>query len=190
MFTGIIEAAGRVRGFSGARLEIEVPRNLARLKKGASLAVNGTCLTVAGRSAGTLRFDVVAETRRRTALGILKHGDRVNLERPLKVSSRLDGHFVLGHVDGVGRVKRLTPEKKGMSALVSFPAPIRRFLVEKGSVTVDGVSLTLGKVSKPGFWIHLVPHTLKVTSLGGLKPGTRVNLEADVLAKLVLNRIR
>jgi riboflavin synthase len=189
MFTGIIEAQGKVVGWKKAAgtaltLELAVPGVVERtLKKGGSLAVNGACLTVTGKKKGLVWFNVIEETLRRTMLGSLKKGDGVNLERPLPWKGRVEGHFVLGHVDGVGRIKKITSAKQGKSFLIAFPKSLRRFFLEKGSVAVDGVSLTLGKVSANGFWVHCIPHTLKVTGFGAYREGSAVNLEADILIK-------
>lgn len=188
MFTGIVEATGRVAAISKKELCLAVPAKLSTIKIGGSLAVNGACLSVVRKTAGKLYFNVVEETLRRTTLGGLKAGDSVNLERPLKYGDRLEGHFVLGHVDAVGRILEAESEKTQKSFLVGCPSALRRFIVEKGSVAVDGVSLTIGKVSPRGFWIHLIPHTLQETIAAAYRPGTRVNLEADLLTKLLLNR--
>ncbi len=190
MFTGIIETRGIVRSafFSSVRasmLEIEPQKTLLGLKIGSSVAVNGACLTVFKKRGKRLFFQLVRETLHRTTLGGLKAGEKVNLERSMRVGARFEGHKVLGHVDGVGRVRKILESRKNeKSIFIAFPGKFRPFLVEKGSIAVDGVSLTLGKVSKGGFWVHCIPHTLKITSLGGCKPGSRVNLETDVLAKL------
>jgi len=167
-------------------LEIEAPAVSKGLKIGGSLAVNGACLTVTGKKGSRLFFSVVEETKRRTALGRLKPGDPVNLERPLKFGQRMEGHFVLGHVDGVGEVRRVLSKGGERSFLISFPRPLTPYMVEKGSVAVDGVSLTLGKVRGGSFWIHCIPHTLRSTLFGAYRGKSKVNLEADILAKLVL----
>lgn len=184
MFTGIVEAKGIVKKISEHTLEIEVGALARGMKIGGSLAVNGACLTVVKKTARRLSFNVVPETLLRTDLGRLKSGDPVNLERALRFGSRVEGHFVLGHVDGLGRVTRIRRVKNGRDFFVTFPKALGRYFFEKGSVTIDGVSLTLGKVSSRGFWVHLVPHTLRNTVLGDCLPGTAVNLEADILAKL------
>ena len=190
MFTGIVESLGRVKALRPAgrrragRLDIEAPKAAGSLRKGSSLSVNGACLTVIGKSGKKLSFDLVQETERRTALGRLRPGDRVNLERPLRYNRRIEGHFVLGHVDGVGRVVKVAQKGNEKSFLVQFPRRLRRYFVEKGSVAVDGVSLTLGKVSGNRFWVHGIPHTLKSTNFGGYRTNTLVNIEADILAKL------
>ena len=189
MFTGLVEATGRVVSLKRATLRLSVPTPLSRLKKGASLAVSGACLTVA-KSGHSLSFHLVKETLRRSTLGQLEPGDAVNLERPLKTGSRLDGHFVLGHVDGIGRVSRVREGKREKSFFIIYPVRLSPYFVEKGSVAVDGVSLTLGKVGQGGFWLHLIPHTLKNTVSRYYTVGTRVNLEADVIAKLAYSKGR
>ena len=188
MFTGIVEATGTVRRFerrykNADTLVLRVPAAMARLKIGASLSVSGVCLTLVLRKGRGLSFNVVRETGNRTTLGNLKSGDRVNLERPLKWNGRVEGHFVLGHVDGVGVVKKLKENAREKSFFIQCPPDVRRFILEKGSVAVDGVSLTVGKADSRGFWTHGIPHTLKYTTLGGLKLNDRVNLEADILIK-------
>ncbi len=193
MFTGIVETRGRIasalRKGRHWRLAIEMPASMvSSLKKGASLSVNGACLTVVGKKGKTVDFDVVPETLRRTNLGRLMAGDRVNLERPLRYGRRVDGHFVLGHVDGRAKLQRAVSNKKETRFLVAAPAVTRRFILEKGSVTLDGVSLTVGKVSRKGFWVHVIPHTLNVTTLGSWKAGALINLETDLLAKLASRR--
>ncbi len=197
MFTGIVEKIGVVRELKKnskrrtRTLVLDVRGGLSRtLGIGGSVAVNGACLTLVRKKAGTLSFELVAETLRRTTLRDLKPGDRVHLELPLKGNSRLDGHFVLGHVDGVGEVLRVKRSDGEMSLLVSPPKPLRPFFLEKGSIAVDGVSLTVGRVSARSFWLHLIPHTLKKTCFGGLKAGDRVNLEADILVKLLSKMFR
>ncbi len=184
MFTGIVEAKGVVKKIKPGTLEIEAGALARGMKIGGSLAVNGACLTVVKKLSGKLSFNVVPETLKRTDLGRLKAGDPVNLERALRFGSRVEGHFVLGHVDGLGKIARIRRIKSGRDFFVAFPKALGRYFFEKGSVTIDGVSLTLGKVSARGFWVHLVPHTLRNTVLGGYRPGTTVNLEADILAKL------
>jgi riboflavin synthase len=189
MFTGIVEELGRVRsvgsGPSGIRLEVGC-RTVARdAGVGSSISVDGVCLTVAHAGAELLAFDLTEETLRRTTLGRLGPGQPVNLERPLTLATRLGGHLVQGHVDAVGRVAAVVPEGQGVRMTVRVSEDLRRFLVEKGSVTVDGVSLTVASTNGGTFDVALVPHTLEVTALGGRRPGDPVNLEMDVLAKYV-----
>jgi len=189
MFTGIVEVVGTVTGVEprGDRttLEIEAPTIASDLAVGDSVAVNGGCLTVVGRDASRLCFEAVRETLERTSLGELRVGSRVNLERALRAGGRLDGHIVQGHVDGTGRVGRLERDGDDVRLYVDCGPEIAGFLVEKGSVAVDGVSLTVVGVGEAGFDVALIPHTLAATTLGERRPGDRVNLEADVLGKYV-----
>ncbi|HJU82310.1 MAG TPA: riboflavin synthase [Acidimicrobiia bacterium] len=186
MFTGIIESLGTVRDIGGTddgrRLIVE--SELApELKAGDSIAVNGVCLTVTEQVDSSFGLDVVAETLRRTNLGHLLAGDRVNLERPLRADGRLDGHVVQGHVDTFGAVSKTTPEGMGRRMAVDVSPRFRRYLVEKGSIAVDGVALTIASVTGTGFEAALIPFTLEVTTLGSRQAGQQVNLEFDVLAK-------
>src|ERR1041385_2388851 len=190
MFTGIVEEVGSVMG-SGPRLVVRSPKVAADSGAGASVAVNGVCLTVVERGASdgepdTLAFDLSGETLSRSTLGELRPGDRVNLERPATLATRLGGHLVQGHVDGVGRVVSATPAPGGGSLLtVAFPEGLARYVVEKGSIAVDGVSLTAIDAGFGTFAVALWPFTLGATTRGGGRPGDRVNLEVDVIAKYV-----
>jgi riboflavin synthase len=187
VFSGIIESVGEVLRFRRLRgdAELTLRSGFRGLVLGESIAVNGACMTVAARRAGTFSVVVSAESLRRTTLGSLRAGDEVNLERSLRVSDRLSGHFVFGHVDGVGTLASITPE--GGSALYRFelPAGMARFLVEKGSIAVDGVSLTVFACRRGSFTVSVIPHTAAVTTLGAMRPGRRVNLETDMLARYV-----
>jgi riboflavin synthase len=191
MFTGIVEGTGTVAALaaaddaSGARLEVEAPFLAGDLRPGESVAVNGCCLTVAQATAAGFAADLVAETLRRTALGGLAAGDLVNLERPMALGGRLGGHLVQGHVDGVARVLDRTAAGDGQEVRIELPAELQRYVVEKGSVAVDGVSLTVAGVGPGWFAVALVPHTLEVTTLGRRRPGDPVQLEVDVVAKYV-----
>jgi riboflavin synthase len=191
MFTGIIEGTGTVAALaaagdgSGARLEVEAGFLAGDLRLGESVAVNGCCVTVAAVTAAGFAADLVAETLRRTALGGLAAGDRVNLERPVALGGRLGGHLVQGHVDGVARVLERTEVGAGEEVKVELPADLARYVVEKGSIAVDGVSLTVAGVGPGWFTVTLVPHTLEVTTLGRRRPGDPVQLEVDVVAKYV-----
>ncbi|MBI2709918.1 MAG: riboflavin synthase [Actinobacteria bacterium] len=180
MFTGIVEERGTVEQRDGPRLRIAATAVLADVELGASIAVNGTCLTVVGWGEGWWEADVVAETYARTSLGRLGPGDPVNLERPVRLADRLGGHLVQGHVDGVGEVLTAAPELR-----VRPPVPLLRYIVEKGSVTLDGVSLTVASVDGESFTVAVIPHTAEVTTLGRRLPGDLVNVEVDVVAKYV-----
>jgi riboflavin synthase len=191
MFTGIVEGTGTVAalavadGGGGARLEVEAPFLAGGLRLGESVAVNGCCLTVAEATPGGFAADLVAETLRRTALGGLAAGDTVNLERPMALGDRLGGHLVQGHVDGVAKMLERTAVGDGEEVRIELPPQLRRYVVEKGSIAVDGVSLTVAGVGPGWFAVALVPHTLEVTTLGRRRPGDPVQLEVDVVAKYV-----
>jgi riboflavin synthase len=183
MFTGIVEASGMVVAASPVRLE--VASAITDLILGESIAVNGVCLTVAARSEGGFVADISEETAGRTSLGSLAAGDPVNLERAMPAGGRFGGHIVQGHVDGVGRIKELKELEGSVEMFFEVPGELERYLVEKGSVTVEGVSLTVASLGIGEFSVSLVPHTLASTTLGSRKSGDRVNLEVDVLAKYV-----
>jgi riboflavin synthase len=185
MFTGIVEERGRVRTLDGGRLVVACRTVGDDAAMGDSVAVNGVCLTVVGAAPGSLSFDMAPETLSRTTLSRLRPDDPVNLERPLTLASRLGGHLVQGHVDGVGTVRSSSGNGQGIRLRIALPERLRPYMVEKGSVAVDGVSLTVAAADEEGFEVALVPHTLEVTTLGARRPGDEVNLEADVLAKYV-----
>jgi riboflavin synthase len=186
MFTGIVEELGRISSRDGTRLRVACSLVSEDSDIGASVAVNGVCLTVVERDDDGLAFDLSQETLRRTALGRLASGDPVNLERPATLATRLGGHLVQGHVDAVGAVASIRPAPDGGAWLrVSTPTELGRYLVEKGSVTVDGVSLTVAALEEGGFAVALIPHTLSVTTFGSAREGDPVNLEVDVIAKYV-----
>jgi riboflavin synthase len=185
MFTGIVRELGTVDAFDGSRLVVAAPETAASAAVGDSVAVVGVCLTVVANEDGRLAFDAVPETLSRTALGGLQPGDAVNVEPSLRVGDPLGGHVVQGHVDAVGRVRSVTPEGDGRRAWVDAPDAVVRYCIEKGSIAVDGVSLTVAAFDDDGFEVALIPHTLAVTTLGRLEPGHEVNLEADVLGKAV-----
>jgi riboflavin synthase len=178
MFTGIVRERGRVASFDGARLVVE---SRIDAEVGDSVSVDGVCLTVAEARNGTLSFDVMVETLSRAKF----FGAQVNLEPALRAGDPLGGHYVQGHVDGVGHVRSVEPEGEGRRIWIDAEPDLVRYLVEKGSITVDGVSLTVAELDRGGFSVALVQHTLAATTLGGLATGDRVNLETDVLAKYV-----
>jgi riboflavin synthase len=188
MFTGLVQATGVVRAVDprpdGARVRVETPLG-RELSPGDSVAVGGVCLTAVEADRGGFAAHVVAETLRRSALGGLRAGARVNLELPLRASDRLGGHLVQGHVDGVGTVDAAREEGLGRVLRVVAPGELLRYVVEKGSIAVDGVSLTVAHVDDEAFEVALIPETLERTTLGAAAPGDPVNLEADVLAKYV-----
>ncbi len=178
MFTGLIEELGSLVARHGQRFTFTSSLVITDAEVGASISVSGCCLTVVDLGAGTWSADVVDETLTRTTLGALSPGDTVNLERPVRLADRLGGHVVQGHVDGVGRVVSPTPD-------LVVATPDTRYVVEKGSVAVDGVSLTVVEVGDDHFRVAVIPHTAAVTTLGRLRPGDPVNLEFDILAKYV-----
>ncbi len=197
MFTGIVETLGLVtrveRSVTSASLAIEAPEILSGVALGASIAVNGCCLTVAALEARGFRFEAVTETLACTNLGLLEAGSRVNLERALRADGRFDGHFVQGHIDAVGRVRSLLRRGDDVRLAIGCEPALAELLVPKGSVAVDGVSLTLAGLGDDVFEIALIPYTLRHTTLGSLGTGAAVNLEADILGKYVrrgLERIR
>ena len=189
MFTGLIEEKGKVirlePGPGGMRLAVEAPGVSRDVKLGDSVAVNGACLTAIEASPPMLKFDVVRETVGRTTLGRLRPGDAVNLERPLRAGDRLGGHMVLGHVDGVGAVREI--RKSGGETIFRFEAPpeIMKYVVEKGSIAVDGISLTVAELGPDWFTAAAIPHTLAGTTLSDAAVGSNVNLETDIIGKYV-----
>jgi riboflavin synthase len=189
MFTGLVEALGTVRRLdpdgAGRRLEIDAPDLSAGLVLGESVAVNGCCLTVVARDAGGCHFQAGPETLGRTNLGELRPGDRVNLERSLRLGDRLGGHIVQGHIDGVGRIDQRLTQGDWVTMWFRCAPALAAQMVSKGSVAVDGVSLTLVDVEAERFSVALIPHTLGLTTLGCKGPGDPVNLETDLLAKYV-----
>ena len=189
MFTGIIRERGRVaavdRTGDAIRLRLEAPETAAQVAIGDSVAVNGVCLTAVAVEDGAFAFDAIPETLRRSSLGRLGPGDEVNVEPALRVGDPLGGHYVQGHVDGVGRVRSAAPAGDDVVLSIDAPPELLRYLVEKGSVTVEGVALTVTAIDEEGFSVALVPHTLAQTTLPSLAVADAVNLEVDVLAKYV-----
>ena len=188
MFSGIVEEMGSVAGNDidrAGRLRVAARTVVADVAIGDSIAVNGCCLTVIDADAGGFTADVVPESARRTNLGELQPGDPVNLEAALRAGERIGGHMMSGHVDAVGIVASLTPEGNMVVVRVDAPPEVLRYVVEKGCIAVDGISLTVVGVDAAGFTVALIPHTLAVTRAGRWRPGSRVNLEADLVAKYV-----
>jgi riboflavin synthase len=185
MFTGIIEEIGRVKSVQRGRLTISANKVFEDLKLGDSIAVNGVCLTITALNKDTFAVDIMPETMRRSNLGMLSPGDEVNLERALVVGGRMGGHFVQGHVDDTGRVLSLIPEAEAVLMWIAAPAEITNYLVEKGFIAVDGISLTVINRNASSFTVSLVAYTLEHTTMGKKKPGDIVNLEIDILAKYV-----
>ena len=176
---------GRVASFEGGRVTIEAPQTAPDARVGDSIAIDGVCLTVVSVDGGSFAFDAVPETLSRTSLATLEPGSPVNLEPALRAGDALGGHYVQGHVDGVGSVRAVEPEGDGNRVWFDAPVGLLRYVVEKGSIAVQGTSLTVAATDDRGFAVALIPHTLAATTLGSLAVGDRVNLEADVLAKYV-----
>ncbi|MCP9988785.1 MULTISPECIES: riboflavin synthase [Streptomyces] len=189
MFTGIVEELGEVTAVEAlgdaSRFRVRGPVVTRGAKHGDSIAVNGVCLTVVEREGDEFTADVMAETLKRSSLGALTAGSRVNLERPMPADGRFGGHIVQGHVDGTGTIVERTPSENWEVVRVSLPAELARYVVEKGSITVDGVSLTVVDAGADHFTVSLIPTTLALTTLGRKQPGDPVNLEVDVIAKYV-----
>jgi riboflavin synthase len=189
MFTGIVRERGRLVSTSGdaqgVELEVEAPETAAHAAVGDSIALDGCCLTATQVSDGRIAFHAVPETIRRSTLAHRSPGDELNVEPALRAGEPLGGHYVQGHVDAVGRVAQAEPEGDGLRVRIEAPPELLRYCVEKGSIAVDGVSLTIAGLAPNTFDVALVPHTLAATTLGHLSPGDEVNLEADVLAKYV-----
>ena len=184
MFTGLVQTKGKIAALAEGRLSVETPAPLG-LAEGDSVAVNGVCLTATGIENGRFDADVMPETLRRTSLGALAEGDPVNLEPALRADGRLGGHIMQGHVDGTGTVASVREEGVARVVRIACAAELLRYVVEKGSIAVDGVSLTVSAVDEAGFEVSLIPETLERTTLGAAEPGRVVNLEVDVLAKYV-----
>jgi riboflavin synthase len=189
VFTGIVRERGRVvaveGGVDGVRLTVEAPATATSVAPGDSVALAGVCLTAVAVPNGRIVFEAVRETLSHSTLGRLSAGDDLNVEPALRAGDPLGGHYVQGHVDAVGRVRAVEREGDGARLWVEAPADVLRYCVAKGSITVDGVSLTIAELAEGAFAVALVPHTLAVTTLGALTTGDEVNLEADVLAKYV-----
>ncbi len=190
MFTGIVKELGKVRRISGLggvyKLSIEAKDSAAGLNTGDSLAVNGVCLTLTGKDKNTLDFDVMGETFKRTNMSKLKIGEAVNLESALRAGDPLGGHFVSGHIDCVGRIREIKRAGDNYSIEVAFPGQYKKFVVEKGSIALDGISLTVGMVGNGSAHVHIIPHTLKATTLGSKRSGDEVNIEFDMIGKYIL----
>ena len=189
MFTGIVRELGVVveaeEAQGGRALAVRAPATASQSRVGDSIAIDGCCLTATKVADGTIRFQAVPETIARSTLGTVQRDKQVNVEPAIRAGEELGGHYVQGHVDAVGRIRSVEAEGQGLRVVVQAPEAVLRYCVEKGSVTVDGVSLTVAEVADDAFSVALVPHTLEATTLSGVRPGQPVNLEADVLAKYV-----
>jgi len=191
MFTGIIHYQGFFKGCraAGNELAVAVGPSFPALESGESVAVNGVCLSLLRREADTLSFNLSQETLARTSLGSLRAGEKLNLELPLTLQTPLSGHLVNGHVDGLGRVLKIVDRRPGRRLTISFPRELRPYFVPKGSVAVDGVSLTVADIRPSSLDVELIPLTMAGTNLGELRPGRTVNLECDIIGKYVYNYV-
>ncbi len=194
MFTGIIEGLGKIEKFekntktrSEAKMKLSLGKLAKGLKIGDSVAINGVCLTAINIVKGIAEFEMIGETIKKTNLGSLKSNDKVNIERSLKVGDRLEGHFVLGHVDGLGTILKINTQPNQVQLWIELPKKLAKYVSEKGSITVDGISLTVVDKTKNTFSVSIIPHTMQVTNLGLKKIGDKVNIETDILAKYILS---
>ena len=194
MFTGIIEGLGKIvrldkrtKNRSAAKMKIELGKLAKDLRIGDSIAINGVCLTAVNITKGIAEFEVVSETIKKTNLGYLENGDKVNIERSLKIGERLEGHFVLGHVDNVGVILKIEKQPNQVKMWVETPKKLSKYIIRKGSVTVNGISLTVVDTLKNKFSVSIIPHTMKVTNLRFKKIGDKVNIETDILGKYILS---
>lgn len=194
MFTGIIEGLGSIVMFdkktsnrSAAKMKIKLDKIAKGLKVGDSVAINGVCLTAVNISKGITEFEMIGETIKKTNLGSLERGDQVNIERSLKVGERLEGHFVLGHVDGVGIISKIKKQTNQVQIWIKIPKELSKHVIKKGSITIDGISLTIVDKLKDQFSVSIIPHTMQVTNLGYKKIGDKVNIETDILGKYILS---
>ncbi|HTX18335.1 MAG TPA: riboflavin synthase [Bacteroidota bacterium] len=194
MFTGIVEEMGQVKRLrphgDGIQLEVEAKKVLSRMGVDNSIAVNGTCLTVVGRKGRTFAVEAVKETLKKTNLGRLVVGSRVNLERPVSLAQRLGGHIVQGHVDTTGRVLSVRTLKASWMFTIAFPSKFRKYLIPVGSVAVDGVSLTVARLGTNKFEVAIIPYTYEQTLFGQYRPGSKVNLEFDMVGKYIESLMR
>ncbi|MHB8602891.1 MAG: riboflavin synthase [Nitrosotalea sp.] len=194
MFTGIIEGLGNIVAFdkktsnrSAAKIKIDLGKIAKGLKVGDSVAINGVCLTAVDISKGITEFEMVGETIKKTNLGFLRRGDKVNIERSLKVGERLEGHFVLGHVDGVGIISKIEKQSNQIQIWIKIPKELSKHIIKKGSITIDGISLTVVDTLKDQFSVSIIPHTMQITNLSYKKVGDKVNIETDILGKYILS---
>lgn len=193
MFTGIVEGVGKIIKIekktgnrSAVKMTVDLGKHSQGLKIGQSVALNGVCLTVIGISNTKCRFEMIEETTKKTDLGNLKEGEVINIERSLKVGDRMEGHFVLGHVDGVGTIKKIERKPKEIKIWFEIPKNLTKFVVQKGSIAIDGISLTVVNVQKNLASVCLIPHTVDVTNFHTRKIGDKVNIETDILGKYIL----
>ena len=195
MFTGIIEGQGIVKKFdiktknrSAAIMRVNLGNLAKRLEIGDSVAINGVCLTAANISKNQAEFEMIDETLKKTNLGMIKLGDKVNVERSLKIGERMEGHFVLGHIDGTGKILKIEKLPREIKFWIELPKDLAKFVVKKGSITIDGISLTLVDVIKNKISVCIIPHTMKITNLNLKKIGDKVNIETDILGKYAVSK--
>jgi len=195
VFTGIIEGQGIVKKFdtktrnrSAAKMSVDLGNLVKGLRQGDSVAINGVCLTAIHISKNQAEFEMIGETFKKTNLRTIKLGDKVNIERSLKVGEKMEGHFVLGHIDGTGKIIKIEKLSKEIKFWIELPKDLARFVVKKGSITVDGISLTIVDVKKNKISISIIPHTMKITNLSSKKIGDKVNIETDILGKYVISK--
>ena len=195
MFTGIIEGQGIVKKFdiktknrSAAKIGVYLGNLAKGLEIGDSVAINGVCLTATNISKNQAEFEMIDETLKRTNLGAVKPGEKVNIERSLKVGERMEGHFVLGHIDGTGKIVKIEKLSKEIKFWIDLPKDLAKFVIKKGSITVDGISLTLVDVIKNKISVCIIPHTMKITNLNLKKIGDKVNIETDMLGKYTVSK--
>ena len=196
MFTGIVEGLGIIKKFekktntrSAAKMKVNLGNLTKGLKAGHSVAINGVCLTVTKISKSGAEFEMIGETIRKTDLGKLKSGDKVNIERSLKVGDRMEGHFVLGHIDGTGKIIKIKKMPKEIKFWIELPKNLSKHVVKKGSIAIDGISLTLVDIIKNKISVCIIPHTMKITNLGSKKVGDNVNIETDILGKYTTKKL-
>ena len=192
MFTGIIEGLGTIKKLdkntkirSAAKMQVDLGKLAKGLKAGHSVAINGVCLTVTKISKNQAEFEMIGETIKKTDLDALELGDKVNIERSLKVGERMEGHFVLGHIDDIGKIIKIEKKPTEIKFWIELPKDLARYVVKKGSIAIDGISLTLVDVIKNKISGCIIPHTMKITNLGSKKIGDKVNIETDVLGKYI-----
>jgi len=190
VFTGIIEGLGTIKKFdkntktrSAAKMKVDLGKLSKGLKAGHSVAINGVCLTVTKISKNQAEFEMIGETLKKTDLGALESGDKVNIERSLKVGERMEGHFVLGHIDDIGKIIKIEKKPTEIKFWIELPNDLARYVVQKGSIAIDGISLTLVDVIKNKISVCIIPHTMKITNLGSKKIGDKVNIEIDIIGK-------
>jgi len=195
MFTGIVEGTGIIgkieknpKNRSAAKMTVDLGKQVAGLQIGQSVAINGVCLTVTKISKNKCNFEMIEETTKKTSLGNLKIGSIVNIERSIKAGDRMEGHFVLGHIDGVGIIKKIEKKPKEIKIWFDIPKPLVRYVVEKGSIAVDGISLTVVDAIKNRISVCLIPHTMKVTNFHTKIVGDKINIETDILGKYILKQ--